>query len=111
MSSKGKPSISNLEGGPVAEETAQSRPRSPANTPPGVVQKSKSSPRSPPQQANSSDDLPPKDAPREMFEEEIEEIKEPVKTRATPQDRLDNLIKQYYSLNPYSYSSNVNHEL
>ena len=78
MSSIGKPSISNLEGGPVAvdsEETAQSRPRSPADTPPGVVQRPKSSPRSPPQQAKTSDDLPPKDAPREMFEEEIEEIK------------------------------------
>jgi hypothetical protein len=123
MSSIGKPSISNLEGGPVAvdpEETAQLWPRSPSNTPPGVVQKPKSPPRSPdntppniapPQQSKSSDDLPPKAAPREIFEEEIEEIKEPVKTRATPQDRLDNLIRQYYSLNPYSYSSTGNHEL
>ena len=50
MSSIGKPSISNLEGGPVAvdpEETAQLWPRSPSNTPPGVVQKPKSPRRSP----------------------------------------------------------------
>ena len=110
MSSIGKLSISNLEGGPVAAaETVQAWPRSPSDPPPGVVQKPKS-PSRPPSNM-TPDDLPPKDAPREIFEEELEEIKEPAKTAATPQDRLDKLIRQYYSLNPYSYSSTVNHEL
>jgi len=56
-------------------------------------------------------ELTPKIAPVEMFPEEREEIKEHVNTKITPQEKLDNLIKQYYSTNPYSFDAELNHEL
>ena len=54
-------------------------------------------------------------APAEIFREEgevsEEEIKEMPNTRKTPQERFDDLIKQYYNINPYSYNPALNHEL
>jgi len=55
--------------------------------------------------------LIPEIAPAEIFQQEHEEIKEPVNTKITPQEKFDNLIKQYYSTTPYSFDPALNHEL
>ena len=56
-------------------------------------------------------DLTPKIAPSGLFPEEYEEIKEPVNTKVTPQEKFDNLIKQFYNTHPYSFDATLNHEL
>ena len=48
--------------------------------------------------------------PQEIFDEEGDEVVV-VDKKTTPQQRLDNLIKTFYSTNPYSFNANINHEL
>ena len=50
-----------------------------------------------------------KDAPSEIFNKEIEVV-DKVRDKKSPQERFDNLVKLYYDMNPFSYSS-INHEL
>ena len=54
---------------------------------------------------------PPREAPPEIFQTEAD-IDPPanVKDKKTPQDRFNDLVKLYYSTNPFQYS-NVNSEL
>ena len=81
------------------------RPPSPDEPPPGKYS---------PYVRPPSPSEPPPMAPVEIFREESEEpeeIKETSKHRKTPQERFDDLIKQYYNINPYSYDPAINHEL
>jgi hypothetical protein len=64
--------------------------------------KPKFSPKSP-------DEPPIREAPAEMFRNEVEF--DPVKDKKTPQERFNDLVKIYYSTNPFSYSAGLNHEL
>ncbi len=50
-----------------------------------------------------------REAPAEMFRNEVEF--EPIKDKKTPQERFNDLVKIYYSTNPFSYSASLNHEL
>lgn len=59
--------------------------------------------------AKSPDEPPIREAPVEIFRNEVEF--EPVKDKKTPQERFNDLVKLYYSTNPFSYSAGVNHEL
>ena len=56
-----------------------------------------------------------KEAPKEIFEnEEFEEqivIEQKNISQTQYQKRLDNLVKTYYNIEPYSYNSNLNYEL
>lgn len=85
-------------------------PRSPSDTPPSL-KSDENIPPPPPPNHLSEDESTPKAAPLEIFQEEVEDIKEPVNTRGTPQERLNNLVKQYLNTNPYSYNPSLNHEL
>jgi len=98
-------------------------PRTPDYTPPDI--KSPGTPDFPPPKSPDfpppkSPDFPPpesviKDAPIEIFPmEELQEDKrnnEKKYEKKQPQQRFDDLVKLYYSINPYSYSSSINHEL
>ncbi len=57
----------------------------------------------------SPDEPPIREAPAEIFRNEVE--LEPVKDKKTPQERFNDLVKIYYNTNPFSYSAGVNHEL
>ena len=50
-----------------------------------------------------------KEAPAELFNSE-NELVENVRENKTPQQQFDNLVKLYYNINPFNYSS-INHEL
>ena len=53
-----------------------------------------------------------KSIPEELFaQEESEGLVEDKKTRKSPQERFDDLIKIFYNTNPYSYNPSMNHEL
>ena len=82
-------------------------PRTPIDTPPKDIPGPITPINTPPQ-------LSLKEAPSEIFrEEELEELEEIVvpKEKSSPQDRLDNLIKKYCSVNPFTEISGSNHEL
>ena len=50
--------------------------------------------------------------PEELFaQEESEGPVEDKKTKKSPQERFDDLVKIFYNTNPYSYNSKMNHEL
>ena len=51
-----------------------------------------------------------KEVPQEIFSQDGDEVVV-VDKKIPPQQRLDNLIKTYYSTNPYAYNPNINHEL
>ena len=97
-------------------------PKSPETTPPPAnLEKQKFVPTSP--------DIPPppailekqkleisipKEAPEEIFgveEEEIIEESKEKKEKDAPQIQFNNLVKIFYSMNPYFTSSQLNHEL
>jgi hypothetical protein len=61
----------------------------------------------------SEKELLPREAPQEIFAPEENEIiqKENVTDRKSPQIRLDDLIKTYYNVEPYSYDPDLFHEL
>jgi hypothetical protein len=97
-------------------------PRSPSDSPPNDTPPKKVIPRSPSDSPpnkvipHSPSESPPKEsplkeAPLEIFQEEIEEIKEPIRIKGSPQERLDMLIKQYYNTSPYGFNPVINHEL
>jgi len=53
-----------------------------------------------------------KEAPQEIFQqEETIVVKDNKHEKKPPQQRLDDLIKLYYNLNPYSYNARLTHEL
>jgi hypothetical protein len=53
-----------------------------------------------------------KDAPLEMFNEEIVEMpKEKERIRETPQKQFDNIVNKFYNMNPYVLSKNMTYEL
>jgi len=83
-------------------------PHSPEEPPPSSsVIKKKYSPHSP-------EEAPPlKEAPKELFEEDEQDVivKEKQIDKTPTQQRLDNLIRKFYNVNPYSYNSNLTHEL
>ena len=51
-----------------------------------------------------------KTAPEELFQPEIEDIKE-IKHKQTQQERFNNIVKLFYSTKPYLYDAITNHEL
>ena len=95
-------------------------PKTPDTTPP-AFEKPKFAPESPdfPPPANllkkSETEIPiPKEAPAEIFgveEEEVIEEPKGKKEREQPQIQFNNLVKIFYSMNPYFTSSQINHEL
>jgi len=54
---------------------------------------------------------PPKEAPQELFSQEEPEIIEQPKDKTPAQIQFDNLVKKFYSTNPYVKNYNANHEL
>ena len=100
-----------------SESSRDLRPRSPVETPPkpvNIENQPQSPTEPPPQQQPQSPQVAPVEIFREGREEgEVseEEIKEMPNTRKTPQERFDDLIKQYYNINPYSYNPALNNEL
>jgi hypothetical protein len=77
-------------------------PKSPDTTPPHLLKK---------EQAETPI---PKEAPEEIFgveEEEIIEESKEKKEKDAPQIQFNNLVKIFYSMNPYFTSSQLNHEL
>lgn len=78
-----------------SDTPAISRPPSPTEPPPA--------PRLPAERMERED--------KEEGEVSEEEIKEMPNQRKTPQERFDDLIKQYYNIGPYSYNPSLNHEL
>ena len=77
-------------------------PKSPDSPPPHLLEKLQS-------------ETPiPKEAPAEIFgvdEEELVEEPKGKKEQSQPQIQFNNLVKIFYSMNPYFTSSQINHEL
>ena len=68
----------------------------------------------PPPTKLRSEEVPLKDAPVEIFaqeSEEIETVKEKKQGKKSHQERFDEIIKLFYSVNPYSFDATTNHEL
>ena len=77
-------------------------PKSPENSPPSSSKTIKED--SPPQQQ------PLKEAPLEMFQEEISELPRD-KVRETPQKQFDKIVKIFYNMSPYVFSKQSTYEL
>ena len=97
-------------------------PKSPDSPPPALtLEKTRMVPKSPdtppPSQVLKKQEPEisvPKEAPVEIFgveEEEVIEEPKGKKEREQPQIQFNNLVKIFYSMNPYFTSSQINHEL
>ena len=51
-----------------------------------------------------------KEAPQEMFQEEIADLPRE-KIRETPQKQFDNIVNKFYNMNPYVFSKHMTYEL
>jgi len=95
------------------EEMKKLTPHSPDETPPKPPTPSTPTPPSLEKFKISSNKKEPTPVELEALEpEELEDLELPKKpSRETPQEKLDNLVKLFYSKEPYNYNSGVNHEL
>jgi hypothetical protein len=61
---------------------------------------------------HTPEEAPLKDAPQDIFQQETE-LKEPEdkRSRKSPQERFDQIVKLFYETNPYSFNYSLNHEL